>query len=217
MIHKKKNNKSTPRPNKKIRIILVTLVIASLVLAWLSAPFLSGNFYSSDRNETVKTTQDLIDSIQLNNPAQSGVFDEGCNTNGSVGAQTRIACNVSGFKIATSKEVTSDIKKVEEELKAKGFQRLLLIGQNQDDFEDILLGKKEGIVRFNKASDVRFLIDPTFYRNELTGSDFIIKDLIRKGKISGTKNADEYFYGIRVSASYYSCSDVLFAPCLLKP
>ncbi|HVI69197.1 MAG TPA: hypothetical protein VM581_01945 [Magnetospirillaceae bacterium] len=211
--------KSTPKPNpnKKLRIILVATFIIGLFGAWLSGPLFSGSFYAGNRSETTRTIQSLIDSIQLSGQVQSGVYDAECNTNGSVGLQTRVSCNAFGYKIAASKDVFNDLKALEKEITAQGFQRYPLINQNQEDFDAILTGEKEGLMRYKKLADARLLIDLTFYKKGETNSDLVIKDLIKKGKISGTKGEDEYFYGIFISANYYSCSDVMFAPCLLRP
>lgn len=211
---KKKTPK--PKPNKKLRIILVIIFIAGLFGAWLSTPLFFGHLYIGSRGETTKTIQSLIDSIQLNGVVQSGVYDAECNTDGSVGLQTRISCNAFGFKIATSKDIINDLKALEKEIIAQGFQRSL--SQSQEEFDAVLSGEKRSTLSYKKSQDTHLSINLTFYKNEQTGSDSIIRDLIRKGKISGTKGTDEYFYGIRISANYYSCSSgVLFAPCLFQP
>lgn len=208
---------SKPRHRSLLVALAFVGVVAVLFAGWY---FLVRNeTLYTPKKETVKAdVQRLLSAASLKGTeVYSELTDKGCSSNG-VGLKIWTWCSFTGWKYYKhTGTLAQDLKAADTQIIEAGWRRTFN-SQNATDL-DVVLGEenRQAVTYRNPLGSSSAVVNLGYYKDSTKQSDAEIGNLISAGKIEAPKEA-EYIYGVRVNASYWSCSnESLFKFCPVPP
>ena len=208
---------SQPRNKSSKRLIVICIVFLAVVLGlvlWLGR---NTSLYSVDPTNAKAKMTSLLDKIQ---PASgkllySGVVDQGCDNESSVGLAERESCTLAGYKYYQSQtDVKQPLKAIDATLTQNSWEPL---GASATRRTDVLKGVT-GSVTYGSTTISKASLRLDLYDAAKQQTATAVQELIEAKKIKIPENKGSIF-GIRVSQTYWSCrEDSLFQlPCPTPP
>jgi len=151
------------------------------------------------------------------NEVYSELTDSGCLSNG-VGLSVSTFCSFTGRKYFKHDAILSrDLKTADARITSAGWQRTFN-SQKAADLDVVLSEKNDQTVTYRSPEGLSVsVVNLGYYKDSTSQSDAVINELIHANKIKAPNGA-EYIYGVRINATYWSCSnESLFKFCPAPP
>jgi hypothetical protein len=179
--------------NRRLLLAIGAIILALCLLSSIWYFTRNTSLSRQDRGKLHSKLESIHQSINL--PGElvySQLQDSGCTEN-VTGLQSSFACGFSGFKLyKNTRSLTEDLQAARNKAVDLGFKEFL-------EGKRYLDGKGIG-----EQGEV--ILDLHSHSTGAANTDYTIKQLIDEGKLKPPDD-NEYIYGFRIGAIYYSCTE----------